>query len=125
MIKKMSMIFGGVLVILGLLGFFQDPVLWIFQTDTVHNLIHIILGLALMTTSQKVNTEPVENMIKVISAILLIFSAIGFASEGRNLFGFITTNQAVNWLHAFLGVIALFYLDRLNDTSDSKVSLNS
>ena len=121
----MSMIFGGVLVILGLLGFFQDPVLWIFQTDTVHNLIHIILGLALMTTSQKVNTEPVENMIKVISAILLIFSAIGFASEGRNLFGFITTNQAVNWLHAFLGVIALFYLDRLNDTSDSKVSLNS
>jgi hypothetical protein len=54
MAKTLSLIFGVILVLFGLLGFISNPLVGanaLFVADGAHNLIHIILGAILLAVA--------------------------------------------------------------------------
>jgi uncharacterized membrane protein len=104
MAKKASIVFGIIFVIIGILGFFGNPIVGeggLFHTDTVHNIVHLVLGIILLAFAKKSSAGTV---LTVIGVIYLIVAIIGFIS-GTSVLGIFEVNAADNWLHLVLGII--------------------
>lgn len=96
---------GIVALILGLLGFVNDPVLGVFETDAVHNIIHILAGiLALAFANKGAQTKTWALILGVVFALITI---LGFMAGDGMILGFIANNGADNWLHLIMAVLLL------------------
>jgi hypothetical protein len=106
--KTAAIIIGVVFLVIGILGFFNDPVIGLFEVNAAHNLVHIVSGLLIlagaMTTFGAGNTLKVFG---VIYAIIAILGLLGVATTDGMLLGFIENNDADNWLHVVLAVVIL------------------
>ena len=109
MAKKASILFGIVFVIVGILGFISNPIVGsgsLFETDTIHNLIHLIIGIVLLVVAKK---PAAGTTLAVIGAIYLVLAIVGFlVTDGSNpvqLLGIASINSADNWLHVVLGIV--------------------
>jgi hypothetical protein len=100
MAYKASKVFGIIFIVIGVLGFFNNPVLGLFEVDTAHNIVHIVLGLILLLAAG-------VNALRVVAVIYLVVAILGFAMGEGELLGLVHVNQADNWLHIVLAV-ALF-----------------
>lgn len=102
--RMAAIVIGIVFVLVGLLGFFNNPVLGLFAVDTTHNLIHIVSGLVLLAGAY---TSLGSSMaLKIIGVIYAIVAILGFFS-GDMLLGFIMNNTADKWLHVVLAIVIL------------------
>ncbi len=93
MVKTISLIFGVILALLGLLGFVSNPLIGvnaIFATDAVHNGIYLLVGLALLGAGRWASPRATSLWLKSIG--IFIF-----------LLGFISTNTNAGWLNIALG----------------------
>lgn len=107
MTKASAMIFGPVFVLMGIAGFVPNPVVGIngfFVTDTLHNLIHIVLGGFLVLGPRGLNASVT---LKTAASIFLLFAIFGFVMGEGKLLGLVRVNTADNWLHLVLAM-ALF-----------------
>src|SRR3989338_4950901 len=87
-------ILGFVLLIVGIIGFFNNPVLGIFGVDTLHNLVHVITGIfGIWVGFGSLNAA--TNFNKWFGVIYLLVAILGFL----NLITFMTANMADHWLH--------------------------
>ncbi len=109
MSKKLAGIFGVVFVLVGFLGFFSNPIVGAvgyFETDLVHNLVHLLIGVVLLLV---VATAPGKSnlWLKIVGALYLVLALFGFLSitDSGTLFGLVRMNNADNYLHLLLGVI--------------------
>jgi len=108
MAKKLAMVFGVVFLLVGVLGFFPNPIIgtsmdaW-FHADTVHNLIHIVTGLVFVYIAVKTGAS--ATAMKVFGVVYLLVALLGFVD--MDLFGLTHVNMADNWLHVVLGVVIL------------------
>jgi hypothetical protein len=95
-----------VFVLIGLLGFFNNPVLGIFLVDPAHNIIHIISGVVLLAGAY--SSLGSSMALKIVGIVYAIIAILGFfmVSNGM-LLGFIAMNTADQWLHVVLAVIIL------------------
>ena len=106
--------FGWVFLILGILGFFSNPLVgsgmsaW-FHADFNHNLVHLITGLILLWVAFK-STAKVTRTLKTFGIIYIIIAILGWllVSGTGTLLGLIEVNGAANWLHLILGVLLLW-----------------
>jgi hypothetical protein len=118
---KLAGILGLVLVLVGILGFFNNPVLGIFRVDTIHNLIHLGSGLFLLLYGGQ-NSATARNAFLGLGLIYLVVTALGFVQvteDPDNLLGFIAMNPADNYLHAALTAVFLTLgLKKAEDLSD-------
>jgi hypothetical protein len=111
MAKKLAMVFGVVFLLIGVLGFVSNPIVGdgsLFQTNAIHNLVHIISGIIFVVAAKK--TERVAGKTLFIFGIVYLLVAIlGFLmSDGgatTSLLGLIEINAADNWLHIVLAVV--------------------
>ncbi len=101
MAKKAAMVFGVIFVLIGLLGFVNNPVLGIFAVNMLHNIVHILLGAILLMASKG---DGASKALKWVAIIYLIVALIGFFVSGPVL-GLIEVNSADNWLHLVLAII--------------------
>lgn len=111
MAKKLAYVFGVVFVLVGLLGFVPNPIVGmgaIFETDTMHNLVHILFGVILLVVAMK---APMKSALwlKILGVVYLILAILGLVMvpEGGALLGLVETNHADHWLHVVLGVVLL------------------
>ena len=110
MAKTLAIIFGVILVLLGLLGFVSNPLIGanaLFVADSVHNLIHIILGAVLLIVAFWAPTQS-SLWLKIIGAIAFLLGLIGILtlpSSGGMLLGIAETNGASDWFHLIAGAI--------------------
>ena len=108
MTKKITMILGVVFVLIGVLGFVNNPVIGLFAVDAVHNLVHIILGIILIMGSKCAN--PAKSL-KIVGVIYAVVAILGFlmmgGEETTKLLGLVTVNGADNWLHLVLAIVLL------------------
>lgn len=105
MVKTVTWILGIVLVVVGILGFFNNPVLGYFQVDTVHSWIHIISGVVGILAAM--SGESYSRLYLIIFGIIYgIVTIIGFVNGG-NILGIFTVNSADNYLHAVIALISL------------------
>jgi hypothetical protein len=115
MAKKLAVIAGIVFVLVGVVGFLNNPLASsanpdaLFQTDALHNIVHLLFGIALLIASRTASAA--RNALIVSGVLYLLLAVVGFvqfgsAGEGK-LLGLVQANGADNWLHLVLGLVLL------------------
>ncbi len=110
MAKTLAIIFGIVLVLIGVAAFVSNPFFGagaIFDTNHLHDGVHIVLGLILLVVAFAAARASALWM-KIVGIVLLLVAVLGFliVPNGGDLFG-ATTNLADHLLHVVLGVVLL------------------
>lgn len=100
--KLWAQIVGVILILVGIIGFFNNPVLGIFGVDTLHNLVHIVTGLifAWAGFARGAPTKKVNQWFGVIYLLVAILGFMGWIT-------FMAINSADHWLHLLLGVVTI------------------
>lgn len=112
MAKKFAMIFGWIFIVLGVLGFFANPVVgtaagaW-FMADTAHNLVHLISGIIFLWVAYGA-ADKAGTVLKVFGVIYLLVALLGFFSSTGSVLGLVMVNGADNWLHLIFGILFLW-----------------
>lgn len=112
MAKTFAMVFGWVFIVLGVLGFFNNPIMsassgaW-FMADTAHNLVHLISGIIFLWVAYGAPMKAAMTL-KVFGVIYLLVAIIGFFSSTGSILGLFMANTADNWLHLVLAVLFLW-----------------
>jgi hypothetical protein len=107
MAKKWAVIFGIIFVIVGILGFIPNGLVGsngYFVTDTIHNIVHLLIGVVLLFAAKSQSASSM--WLKVFGVVYLILFIDGLFQQD-NLLGFVTANKADTWLHLVLGVVLL------------------
>ena len=100
--KTLSLVLGVVLVLVGLLGFVNNPVLGIFAVNGMHNVVHLLTGALAIYFA----TAGVKNLAlygKVFAVVYALVTVLGFIMPGSVLG--MTVNGADNILHLLLTVV--------------------
>ncbi len=106
MAKKSALVIGIVFVLVAILGFIPNGIVGegaTFETNTLHDIIHLIFGIILIGVSVKA-AEKSATALKVTGIIYLILAIVGFI-QGDTVLGIIPVNGADNWLHLVLGIV--------------------
>lgn len=115
MLKKAAMVVGVVFLVLGILGFtplaFESDgtrkLLGIFEVDAVHNLVHILSGLAFLAAAQKERFSKLA--FQVFGVVYALVTIIGFmVGDGGTVLGLFHVNTADNFLHLVLTAAFLY-----------------
>ena len=103
--KTYAMVIGAVLVLVGLIGFVNAPILGIFGVNAAQNVLHLVggaLGLWLATKGSGKSFNMWLGIIAVVVAVL------GFLPVAKDLLTRIfNINMAITYLHAAIGVVSL------------------
>lgn len=105
LVKTVTWLLGIVLLLVGLLGFVNDPVLGLFEVDTVHNWVHIlsgVVGLIAVSSGQSY----ARLYLIVFGIVYALVTVLGFV-KGGDILGLFTVNQADNYLHAAIALVCL------------------
>lgn len=105
MAKKLLSVFGVILLLVGIIGFFNDPIFGVFEVDTMHNIVHLLTGILALIFAGK-GEGPAKTFSKVFGIIYLIVTVVGFV-QGDSVLGIISVNSADNYLHVLLTIVFL------------------
>lgn len=118
MLKKFATVVGFGFLLLGILGFFFENFLGIFHLDTVHNSIHLGIGIWGVLASAKQTYS--LHFTRSIGVLYLALGLLGFISP--ELFGLMPVGFSENVLHLVVGAIALYFGFRLESNIPRKAS---
>jgi|SRR5919108_6241128 hypothetical protein len=104
--KNIYFVLGGVLVLVGILGFvLPSPLLGIFEVNMLHNIIHLASGaLTILAATQGIGA--MRTWGRVFGVIYLVVGIVGFVDP--TLFGLMHVNNPDNLLHIVLATIFLY-----------------
>lgn len=110
MLKKAALVFGVVLTAVGLLGFVpaltpNGYLLGIFETNGLHNIIHLLSGIAALVASQ--SEAYASTYFKVFGVVYAVVMVVGFL-QGDTVLGIIPVNLADNLLHLAIAGSTLY-----------------
>ena len=130
MVRKVALIFGVVLLAVGLLGFVpaltpDGRLLGIFAVDTLHNLVHVATGLAGIG-AYVAGSRASRVYFQVFGVVYAIVTLVGFL-QGDTVLGLIPVNVADNLLHLAITALALYLgfaapVDEVVTTDSSRVA---
>lgn len=103
--KTYAMVLGAVLVLLGLIGFVNAPILGIFGVNTAQNVLHLVggaLGLWLATKGSGKAFNMWTGIIALVVGVLWFVPGAGGLLN--NIFAI---NAAISYLHVAVGVVSL------------------
>lgn len=111
MAKTLALIFGIIFVLVGLLGFVDNPLVGdgaVFEADLMHNIVHLALGAILLVVAFMAAAQSAL-WLKIIGIVYLVVALLGFvlAPESGILLGLVEVNAADHWLHVVLGLVLL------------------
>jgi hypothetical protein len=101
-----------VFLLIGLLGFVDaftpdGKLLGLFLVDGVHNMVHILSGLAAIVASQKWDWS--KTFFKVMGVVYGLVTVLGFlAGDGGSVLGLFHVNTMDNLLHLVLSAAFLY-----------------
>ena len=109
--KTAAMVLGIVFLIVGALGFVQNPIVYdsdtaIFRVNGVHNWIHIGSGIVLLLGAYSPLGAGIA--LRVIGIVYAIVAVLGFVMPGPMLLGMVAMNMADHWLHVVLAIVILY-----------------
>ncbi|HSW80858.1 MAG TPA: DUF4383 domain-containing protein [Candidatus Saccharimonas sp.] len=114
MIKKISLVFGVVFLLIGILGFVpgltttgdegMPMLLGLFMVGAFHNVIHIASGvIGLLSASSERYTRWYLQIFGIVYALVAIIGIV----QGDSVLGLFSVNVADNVLHVVLAVLLL------------------
>lgn len=104
MVSLFVFVFGVIFVLVGLLGFVMNPVLGLFEVNTLHNFVHILSG-AILIFGSMYGVKYAKRSALTVGFIyglvtVLGFVMLGFGTDGMTeLLGLIHINGIDNYLH--------------------------
>lgn len=110
MLKNLALVFGAVFVLIGVLGFIpaatpDDKLLGLFRVDGIHNIIHLLSGVAAITAAM--TSEKYSRLyFQVFGSVYALVTVIGFIQKDTVL-GLFHINQTDNFLHLFFAIAFL------------------
>jgi hypothetical protein len=107
MARTVSYVFGAVLAVVGLWGFVQNPVLGIFGANTLHSIVHLVSGVALLGIAAWW-AESSALGLKIFGVVYAVVAVLGFVMGGETILGLIDNSLADNILHTALALVFLW-----------------
>lgn len=105
MVKKLTWLLGIIFIVIGVLGFVNNPILGIFEVDTMHNSVHLLSGILALAAAA--SGESLSRLYLIVFGIVYgVVAIIGFTMAG-NILGLFTANAADNYLHAAIALVCL------------------
>ncbi len=103
--KLFALTIGGIMAAIGIIGFFNNPLLGLFTVNLAHNLVHIVSG-ALGLWLANVGKSHMFN--KWFGIAYTVIAVLGFIPFTASLLGsFLAVNMTDTVLHGALGLISL------------------
>ena len=95
------MVIGAVLVLVGLIGFFNAPIFGLFGVNAAQNILHIVGGgLMLWLAGKMANT--------VLGYVSAVVAVLGFIPGASDLLASIfAINTAITVLHLLIAIVSL------------------
>lgn len=103
--KIYAMVIGAVLVLLGLVGFVQAPVLGIFGVNVAQNILHLAGGAVILWFAYKGSAKPTNMWTGIVALVVGVLWFIPGASD--LLASIFAINAAISYLHLAVGVVSL------------------
>lgn len=112
MLKTIAVLFGIIMLVIGILGYFPevapDGMLFgTFHVNSIHNLIHIVTGVVALLCGLG-GSHPSRIFFRVFGVIYGIVAILGFYYVNEPILGLVANNLADAYLHAVIAVIALW-----------------
>ena len=107
------MLFGIVLIIVGILGFIPQAtphgyLLGLFHVNTAHNLVHLISGIVAVLCS--LNGAYASRLyFQIFGIVYGLLALLGFYYQNQPIFGIIANNVHDIWLHVVISVVSLYF----------------
>lgn len=101
--KIISYIIGIIVTLAGILGFFSDSVLGIIETNTIQNIVYVVLGLLLLTAVIKGKAK----LAKIIGIIFAVLGILGLVLSADTVIGLAVSTPAGNYFHLIIGIILI------------------
>lgn len=99
--RKITIAFGSVFILIGLLGFIPNPRVFengIFEVNAMHNLVHLLTGAAFLFGGVILNGKE-DVTLKTVTAVYFGVALLGLITSGNMLLGLVHINEADRWLH--------------------------
>jgi hypothetical protein len=106
--KNAAILFGVVFLLVGVLGYVPNPIVGpdaIFATNSLHNVIHLISGIALLAGAY--TSLGSSMMLKIVGAVYGLVAICGFFMVMDGMMMGVMINEADKWLHVALAVVIL------------------
>lgn len=97
MAKTFSWVFGVVLVVAGVCGFFMQPALGFIAADMVSSIIHVVAGVILVAMAGK---SSAGKTLKVIGIIYVLWAILGFLG-----WSFTAIDGTTTWFYLVVGIV--------------------
>ena len=104
--QMFALVFGVIYLLIGLLGFINKPILGIFEVNVLHNIVHLLIGGALVAGSSRHDTAKTVSL--AVGVAYLLVAVLGFVATDF-LDDLIKINQADNFLHLISGAVAVYF----------------
>ena len=104
--KTYGMVIGAVLVLLGLVGFVNNPILGLFGVNVAQDILHLVGGAVIIWLAMKGSAKATNMWVGIVALVVgLLWFAEGIDGGLLNLiFGI---NAAISYLHIAVGVVSL------------------
>jgi hypothetical protein len=105
LVKPLTGLLGIVLLAVGVLGFFNDPILGLFDVNTLHNIVHIasgILGLAAAGSGYGMS----RTYLIVFGLVYAVVALLGFINLAVAV-SLLELNPMDNYLHMAIAAVCL------------------
>ena len=96
---------GAVLVLLGLIGFVNHPILGIFGVNTAQDVLHLAGGALMLWFGSKGSGKTANMALGVIAAVVGILGLVPVAKD--LLASIFAINPAITYLHLAVAVVSL------------------
>jgi hypothetical protein len=112
MVKTAAILFGLVFLLVGILGFVpaitkDEMLLGIFHVNFAHNIVHLASG-AVFLLCGMAGAGPSRMFFRIFGIVYALVAALGFYNGDQPIFGLISNNMPVVWLHVVLALVMLF-----------------
>jgi hypothetical protein len=106
--KNAAILFGVVFLLVGVLGYVPNPIVGptgIFATNPLHNIIHLVSGIALLAGAY--TSLGSSMMLKIVGVVYGIVAVCGFFLVMDGMMMGVMINEADKWLHVALAAAVL------------------
>lgn len=102
--RLVAQVLGAVLVLVGLIGFVNDPVLGVFDVNVLHNVVHLLSGGVLLAAAFMDGGRNARLTNMVLGVVYLVVAAATWIGPLQDLFAL---NMADAGLHALIAIVLL------------------
>jgi hypothetical protein len=111
MLKSISILFGVIMLVVGVLGFVPGAapnghLLGMFHVNAFHNMVHVLSGLAALIAGIT-STHAARLFFRIFGVIYGLVAVLGFFYGPEPIFGILANNMADTWLHVAIAAVSL------------------